>query len=619
MKRKLFYRLTSTLCVLALLLGLLPTAYAEDYSGVSAPSKNINRPSYFTGVGSDLIRSYLVANEKGGLTRVEYFGMDEVVIEEFDSSFQFVSGSRKILEKELDVWGGFYAGKQYNFIIWTQSNPQESDSREVVRVVKYDKNWNRLGAASVYGANTETPTYLGCLRCAESGGVLYIHTSHKMYKTSDGVNHQAGFHITVRESDMTVTETKHTMSFPGYVSHSLNQFVITDQEGNLLTASHGDGYPRSLIIHKFIGAAGKEQTEGVTRASVETDRLPGGSPASTWTLLGGFAETSSGYLLSYTQQESGFDPQQVKLAYIAKSNFNAGSSNTFQTRQITNYSYKKENNTATYFSYPFLAPISLNGGYIIWSSWDSDYDGYNVRNRNVYYTTYDATGQTGAIQTAPGAISDCQPIAFNGKVVWYTTEDEAPVFYVLDESGLKTCQAVGPGKAATPLTSIGSAVSGATTAPSIPSTPGTPSQTNPAQAAKAVLSPQKLEVDGKNVDCEKYNIDGSNYFKLRDLAYVLNGTGSQFAVGFDAATSTVTITTGAAYTSNGTELVTGMDNSKTAQPSRQTILIDGVERGDLTAYNIGGSNFFKLRDLGDTLGFEVDFNAASNAAVVRSK
>ena len=137
-------------------------------------------------------------------------------------------------------------------------------------------------------------------------------------------------------------------------------------------------------------------------------------------------------------------------------------------------------------------------------------------------------------------------------------------------------------------------------------------------APYVVLSPQKLAVNGKNIDCEKYNIDGANYFKLRDLAYVLNGTGSQFGVGFDAATSTVTITTGTAYTSNGTELGEIVDNSSTAQISRQTILIDGVECGDLSVYNIGGANFFKLRDLGDALGFEVDYDADSNTAIVRS-
>ena len=149
------------------------------------------------------------------------------------------------------------------------------------------------------------------------------------------------------------------------------------------------------------------------------------------------------------------------------------------------------------------------------------------------------------------------------------------------------------------------------TAPSAPTTPAAP-------ATGAVLSPQKLSVDGKDIDCEKYNINDSNYFKLRDLAYLLNGTGSQFGVGFDGATATVTITTGEAYTPAGGELVTNVDNSATAQPSNQAILIDGEKHDELTVYNIGGSNFFQLRELGSILGFEVDYDVSTNTAIVRS-
>ena len=140
----------------------------------------------------------------------------------------------------------------------------------------------------------------------------------------------------------------------------------------------------------------------------------------------------------------------------------------------------------------------------------------------------------------------------------------------------------------------------------------------PTLAADVALSPQKLTVDGRSVDCEKYNIGGRNYFKLRDLAYLLNGTGSQFGVGYDEATSTVSIATGAPYTPNGTELAAGKDNSATARSSSQTILINGVKRSDLTVYNIGGSNFFQLRELGTALGFEVDYDAATDTAIVLS-
>ena len=136
---------------------------------------------------------------------------------------------------------------------------------------------------------------------------------------------------------------------------------------------------------------------------------------------------------------------------------------------------------------------------------------------------------------------------------------------------------------------------------------------------KIERSAQNLTVNGVKKDCDKYNIDGSNYFKLRDLAYMLSGTGSQFAVGYDDATKTVTVNKGAPYTPNGSEMVIGEDKSATAEPSGQTIMIDGQPRGDLTVYNIGGNNYFKLRDLGTALGFNVDYDEATKTAIVNSK
>ena len=141
-----------------------------------------------------------------------------------------------------------------------------------------------------------------------------------------------------------------------------------------------------------------------------------------------------------------------------------------------------------------------------------------------------------------------------------------------------------------------------------------------AAGAKVMISKQNLRADGVTVACEKYNIDGSNYFKLRDIAYLVNGTGSQFSVGYDAAKKVVSIVTGEEYVPNGSEMdVSGGDKSGTAVPSTQTILIDGAERSDLSVYNIGGNNYFKLRDLGTALGFKVDYDSASNSAIIISK
>lgn len=52
--------------------------------------------------------------------------------------------------------------------------------------------------------------------------------------------------------------------------------------------------------------------------------------------------------------------------------------------------------------------------------------------------------------------------------------------------------------------------------------------------------------------------------------------------------------------------------------SLQNLSVDGVD-ADCDKYNIDGSNYFKLRDLGDALGFTVDYDADSNTAIVSSK
>jgi hypothetical protein len=148
-----------------------------------------------------------------------------------------------------------------------------------------------------------------------------------------------------------------------------------------------------------------------------------------------------------------------------------------------------------------------------------------------------------------------------------------------------------------------------------------PNTTAPAAAnepVKAVVSPQKLTVNSAECKAEAYNIGGYNYFKLRDLATLLNGTNSQFGVVYDSARRTVVIVTGSAYTPVGGELATGKDNSASVVKSTQSVEING-KTVELTAYNLGGSNFFKLRDLADALGFDVDYDQTTNTAVVTSR
>lgn len=135
---------------------------------------------------------------------------------------------------------------------------------------------------------------------------------------------------------------------------------------------------------------------------------------------------------------------------------------------------------------------------------------------------------------------------------------------------------------------------------------------------KVQLTKQALTVDGKAVDPVAYNIDGSNYFKLRDLAALLTGTGSQFNIGFDEETFVITLTKGEAYTPIEGDLAPIEDKSETCVPSTAKVAL-GENILQVYVYNIGGNNFFKLRDLGETVGFAVDYDEATATIIVTSE
>ena len=133
---------------------------------------------------------------------------------------------------------------------------------------------------------------------------------------------------------------------------------------------------------------------------------------------------------------------------------------------------------------------------------------------------------------------------------------------------------------------------------------------------QCVRSTQILSLNGQEISAEAYNINGYNYLKLRDVAAIVNGSGSQFDVGYDAATRAMTVTTGAAYQKLEGDLAIGAeDKSGTCAVSTNALLVDGMQM-DLVAYNIGGYNYFKLRDLGWVADFTVDYDPASKAALI---
>jgi len=476
MKNRFSSKLTAAVCALALSLSLVPAASAAESP---TKSSNINKQDYTT-YGST-VKSYLYENEDGGLTRVEYIN-GTIVVEDYDSAFTLQSS--RTVPMELSIWGGFYAGEDCNFLFFGQNNEEEDDQKEVIRVVKYSKDWQRMGQASLKGANTIHPFDAGSLRCDEYGGYLYVRTCHEMYTSSDGLNHQSNLTMAVRESDLSITDSYYDVmnSSYGYISHSFNQFIIVDEAGKIVALDHGDAYPRGVAFSKYYADAGTGKFTGGAYSNwcssgVMMEFAGSVGQNTTGASVGGLAETSDCYIMAYNYDGAGGRGDRYPYYHwMDKASGRSWSAKLTNTPGSTT---------------PVLAPIGLGGGYMLWNG----KSGYTA-NDTLYYLQYGADGKPGETKTATAPLSDCQPISYNGKAVWYVTNNSAPTFYTLDGSGVESHPAGGDPTPTAPAAT--------TTTPDAPTTttaPGSSSTSSQKNGGKYQMG-EMVEIGDPN--CKHY-------------------------------------------------------------------------------------------------------------------
>ena len=147
-------------------------------------------------------------------------------------------------------------------------------------------------------------------------------------------------------------------------------------------------------------------------------------------------------------------------------------------------------------------------------------------------------------------------------------------------------------------------------------TPG--AESKPGGSITVYPTSSAVIVNGVNVSFDAYNIGGNNYFKLRDLAFTMSGTAKQFDVSWDAAANAISLTSGHPYTVIGGEMEGKGSGAKTAIPTGSKVFLDGQEIA-LDAYNIGGNNYFKLRDIGEALDFGVNWDIGSRAVIIDTR
>ena len=387
-----------------------------SYEGTNAGAQTYDR-------WSKVINSYLFADGEGYL-RVQGDAISGKLLAEYYSA-DFTLQKSVAVNLDLPIFGGFYSAGDSYYVLTGQNNKSENNSTEVFRITKYDKNWKRLGSSGLYGANTTKPFDAGTARFTQSGKYLLVRTSHEMYTTDDGINHQSNVTIQFDMDAMKITDSFSDIMNTGYgyVSHSFNQFIRTDGT-SIVAADHGDASPRSAVLTKY----NTDFTKGTfvpdyyTKCSV-VDMLTYPEHQSNYNItggsMGGFEVTSSDYITAMNSvDQSDITNNTTRNIFVARVSKDLSTKNV---TQLTNYAEGTE--TA---STPQLVKINDDELMLLWT-----------REGKVNYAELGADGAvTSDIYSFEGELSDCQPIAANGKVSWYIWNDGDITFNSIDLSNI---------------------------------------------------------------------------------------------------------------------------------------------------------------------------------------
>lgn len=126
----------------------------------------------------------------------------------------------------------------------------------------------------------------------------------------------------------------------------------------------------------------------------------------------------------------------------------------------------------------------------------------------------------------------------------------------------------------------------------------------------ATRSMANMLVNGERVTVTGYTVNDSNYFKVRDIAMLLRNTPSKFNVSWDGNLNAIMIDTHSDYVAIGGELSSEIEQDMNVVENNTPIYVDG-HRTAITAYNINGSSYFKIRDIADATGFEIQWDGNS--------
>ena len=350
--------------------------------------------------------SAIVNNNNGTFGRVENMG-DIVLVESYSADFKLIG--QMFINMELPIYGGCFSGAAYNYVLFGQTNYEKNSAKEVVRVVKYTKDWIRVGAVSICGCNTAEPFFGSNSDLSEWGNKVFVRMGHKTYSGC-----QACMTFSFDSSTMTFKDVSCNDKVTETSCYANSAAVFIDaSDGRITVADHSMTDPYAAVVSRYSNVASQDKFNSYTYKAMALE--PGKGTVS----LGGLESSSQYYLLvgAASPQDGSSPNKNVFISAVPKGTIVSGT----DTAYLTGYAYGDGYTVTT----PYIVKVTDDSFVVIWEA----RKGYSDT-QEVNYAYVDGAGNLrGEVKKISGCLSDCQPMNIAGNICWYTTDGATMKIY----------------------------------------------------------------------------------------------------------------------------------------------------------------------------------------------
>jgi len=258
-------------------------------------------------------------------------------------------------------FGAFTKDEEGNYYFFSAEDVEEGEfDRNNVALVKYNSKGEQKVAfylPSRTPPDVKNPFSSSSCRLEISGDLVAVHFATKMFKGSDGINHQASAGFTVNRNSL-----EKILSRTPYTSHSLSQYIFPIRSGGFISVDQGDARPRSFVF--------AEQEGDMPKSSIGSFDFKGGQKSDvhynyTFAQLGGLAKTPTGYIFCGAYEKNSIASEKhndSRNLFLLTFDDKLTSYNVSEPTWITNYKNKETDNVAN----PKIAELDAGRYLLLW-------------------------------------------------------------------------------------------------------------------------------------------------------------------------------------------------------------------------------------------------------------